>query len=348
MSKFVCIYHVKEQILRKKFEISCNLSLDAMEVSERCKAAEQGPGAARDPCVVPAANAPGCPASPVALLTPQLTGTWGGVPLDRCACRGSPALAPLPGEGLLRAAVSPPPPGCSGVGCPRHVQGDVQQDGLWQVAADGTPRAAPSQVHARPSFGCRVRESAHHGAGCGSPGEAPPCPVSGSLCPVGFQAGLAAPPPVLVAREGAGADEHTLPAPPAVRCPGFALQEFLNRRKMTEFGNLALIDQDAVEEGAVLTPLPGARKGEQGPYRAPGQGTAGRPAHCLLSWGMAGGVAPSGLQRLTSRNSGAGGQGAGSPLRVAGHLAGAQPCALRLSPCGLQGKPSVGLAASPA
>ena len=34
MSKFVCIYHVREQILRKKFEISCNLSLDAMEVSE--------------------------------------------------------------------------------------------------------------------------------------------------------------------------------------------------------------------------------------------------------------------------------------------------------------------------
>ncbi|ELK03567.1 Periodic tryptophan protein 2 like protein [Pteropus alecto] len=31
MSKFVCIYHVKEQVLRKKFEISCNLSLDAME-----------------------------------------------------------------------------------------------------------------------------------------------------------------------------------------------------------------------------------------------------------------------------------------------------------------------------
>lgn len=56
----------------------------------------------------------------------------------------------------------------------------------------------------------------------------------------------------------------------------------------------------------------------------------------------------SGLQQLTSGNSGAGGQGAGSPLRVAGHLAGAQPCALRLSPCGLQGKPSVGLAASPA
>lgn len=35
MSKFVCIYHVREQILRKKFEISCNLSLDAMQVGER-------------------------------------------------------------------------------------------------------------------------------------------------------------------------------------------------------------------------------------------------------------------------------------------------------------------------
>ncbi|XP_069491780.1 periodic tryptophan protein 2 homolog isoform X2 [Ambystoma mexicanum] len=30
-SKFVCIYHVEEQILVKKFEISCNLSLDSME-----------------------------------------------------------------------------------------------------------------------------------------------------------------------------------------------------------------------------------------------------------------------------------------------------------------------------
>lgn len=45
----------------------------------------------------------------------------------------------------------------------------------------------------------------------------------------------------------------------------------------------------------------------------------------------------SGLQRLTSRNSGAGGQGVGSPLRVAGHLAGAQPCAC----------PHVGFRASP-
>lgn len=30
-SKFVCIYHIQEQILMKKFEISCNRSLDAME-----------------------------------------------------------------------------------------------------------------------------------------------------------------------------------------------------------------------------------------------------------------------------------------------------------------------------
>lgn len=31
-SRFVCIYNIKEQILMKKFEISCNLSFDAMEV----------------------------------------------------------------------------------------------------------------------------------------------------------------------------------------------------------------------------------------------------------------------------------------------------------------------------
>lgn len=32
---------------------------------------------------------------------------------------------------------------------------------------------------------------------------------------------------------------------------------------MTEFGNLALIDQDAGEENGVAVPLPGVRKGEQ-------------------------------------------------------------------------------------
>ncbi|NWV00060.1 PWP2 protein, partial [Upupa epops] len=34
LSKFVCIYNIKEQILVKKFEISCNYSLDAMEVCD--------------------------------------------------------------------------------------------------------------------------------------------------------------------------------------------------------------------------------------------------------------------------------------------------------------------------
>lgn len=33
LSKFVCIYNIKEQMLVKKFEISSNLSFDAMEVS---------------------------------------------------------------------------------------------------------------------------------------------------------------------------------------------------------------------------------------------------------------------------------------------------------------------------
>lgn len=52
---------------------------------------------------------------------------------------------------------------------------------------------------------------------------------------------------------------------------------------MTEFGNLALIDQDAGEENGVAIPLPGVRKGEQK-----------SPTHCLrgtaapavwLQWG---------------------------------------------------------------
>uniref|UniRef100_H2QL41 Periodic tryptophan protein 2 homolog n=1 Tax=Pan troglodytes TaxID=9598 RepID=H2QL41_PANTR len=41
-----------------------------------------------------------------------------------------------------------------------------------------------------------------------------------------------------------------------------AMEEFLNRRKMTEFGNLALIDQDAGQEDGVAIPLPGVRKGD--------------------------------------------------------------------------------------
>lgn len=31
-SKFVCIYNVQEKILLKKFEITCNLSFDAVQV----------------------------------------------------------------------------------------------------------------------------------------------------------------------------------------------------------------------------------------------------------------------------------------------------------------------------
>uniref|UniRef100_A0A2K6UYM4 Periodic tryptophan protein 2 homolog n=1 Tax=Saimiri boliviensis boliviensis TaxID=39432 RepID=A0A2K6UYM4_SAIBB len=41
-----------------------------------------------------------------------------------------------------------------------------------------------------------------------------------------------------------------------------AMEEFLNRRKMTEFGNLALIDQDAGQEDGVAIPLPGVKKGD--------------------------------------------------------------------------------------
>lgn len=35
LSKFVCIYNVREQLLVKKFEISTNLSFDAMEVRNK-------------------------------------------------------------------------------------------------------------------------------------------------------------------------------------------------------------------------------------------------------------------------------------------------------------------------
>lgn len=52
---------------------------------------------------------------------------------------------------------------------------------------------------------------------------------------------------------------------------------------MTEFGNLALIDQDAGEENGVAIPLPGVRKGEQRVLLVPmDSATAGRPAHLPL------------------------------------------------------------------
>lgn len=40
-SKFVCIYSIKEQMLMKKFEISCNLSFDAMEVRPHLQLSRQ-------------------------------------------------------------------------------------------------------------------------------------------------------------------------------------------------------------------------------------------------------------------------------------------------------------------
>ena len=92
--------------------------------------------------------------------------------------------------------------------------------------------------------------------------------------PFGFQAGLG---PLLVIQGEVGQMSAPFP-PPTVGRLGFALQEFLNRRKMTEFGNLALIDQDAAEEGGVAIPLPGVKKGEQGVLSCP----AARPWQAVL------------------------------------------------------------------
>lgn len=53
---------------------------------------------------------------------------------------------------------------------------------------------------------------------------------------------------------------------------------------MTEFGNLALIDQDAGVEDGVAVPLPGVKKGEQrAPVPPKATAIAGGPAqHPLL------------------------------------------------------------------
>ena len=45
------------------------------------------------------------------------------------------------------------------------------------------------------------------------------------------------------------------------------MQEFLDRRKMTEFGSLALVDEGAGDGDGVQLSLPGVRKGE---IHAPG------------------------------------------------------------------------------
>ena len=46
---------------------------------------------------------------------------------------------------------------------------------------------------------------------------------------------------------------------------GSLLQEFLDRRKMTEFGSLALVDEGAGDGDGVQLSLPGVRKGERHP-----------------------------------------------------------------------------------
>ncbi|XP_040211280.1 periodic tryptophan protein 2 homolog [Rana temporaria] len=46
-----------------------------------------------------------------------------------------------------------------------------------------------------------------------------------------------------------------------------AMEEFLDRRKMTEFGSLALIDEGAGDEGGVALSLPGVRKGDMSSRR---------------------------------------------------------------------------------
>lgn len=48
---------------------------------------------------------------------------------------------------------------------------------------------------------------------------------------------------------------------------------------MTEFGNLALIDQDAAEEAGVAIPLPGVKKGERRVPPSAGQAAVGVARH---------------------------------------------------------------------
>lgn len=115
MSKFVCIYHVREQILRKKFEISCNLSLDAMEVSE-----------VRGCCRAPwSPELSGLTWRPPHTLAPQAT--WG--PSRQACLPGFTCPGLVLGEGLICAAAAHPSelsgPGCPH--CPRTGQGKWQQ-----------------------------------------------------------------------------------------------------------------------------------------------------------------------------------------------------------------------------
>jgi len=46
-------------------------------------------------------------------------------------------------------------------------------------------------------------------------------------------------------------------------------QEFLDRRKMTEFGSLALVDEGAGDGDGVQLSLPGVRRGERRSWTTP-------------------------------------------------------------------------------
>lgn len=159
-SKFVCIYHVREQILRKRFEISGNLSLDAMEVSGARGSAAWTPAwapgdlwagvppAARGLCVWPRAHPPRFPGAGVSSSHPgdawpgwAVTGGSGGSHVAFDGGLGDPTAAGLaagaegrlcrkgPGcpvsgpvcPGAFQAGVLPPPPLVAPAGGGRRV-----------------------------------------------------------------------------------------------------------------------------------------------------------------------------------------------------------------------------------
>ena len=106
MSKFVCIYHIKEQILRKKFEISCNLSLDAMEVSRCAGSPLHGPTGSQDPSVdqvcCGGARLLLRTAWPCPLPSSRSGSAGSGVgPLGRLALAWVHCSGPIAGQGLL-------------------------------------------------------------------------------------------------------------------------------------------------------------------------------------------------------------------------------------------------------
>lgn len=94
LSKFVCIYNVREQLLVKKFEISSNLSLDAMEVSGLTAQASSSAGrlvlpGRRWTSVLPGRSPAFISEEKLAYVelsssSSTLTGTWSGA--QTCLC----------------------------------------------------------------------------------------------------------------------------------------------------------------------------------------------------------------------------------------------------------------------